>query len=245
MKQRSRLPVLLLSSAALFASWSEAAVVGNLATGICTGGGGVTVSATTIDWLPTVSGADGCILTGTTTSVSHAGGLLGPSTQGRILDLTTAMSFPILDFMTFTGHPLLHFDLTSIGPGPGNTACPDTFNDSDPICAVFAGSPFTIRPGSTGATVELAARGLARDGGPIVSNWIGKFSANFAGQTPADLQQQFFAVGSITSTHSGDFTMTFIPEPSTWTLLIAGGGLILLARLQLTRRERRRNAQLI
>jgi hypothetical protein len=132
--------------------------------------------------------------------------------------------------MTFSGHPLLHFDLTSIGPGPANTACPDTFNDADPICSIVAGSPFTVRPGTTGATVELAARGIARDGGPILSTWLGKFSANFAGQTPADLQQQFASVGFITSTHSGDFTVSFIPEPSTWTLMLVGGGLVLLGR---------------
>jgi hypothetical protein len=220
---------------AVFASWGEAAVIGNLATGICAGGGGVTVNTTTIDWLPTVSGNDGCILTGSTTSVNYSGGNLGPSTTGRILDLTIGMPFPVLDFMTFTGHPNLHFDLTSIGPGPANTACPDSFDDSAPICAIVAGSPFTVRPGSTGTTVELAARGIARDGDPIVSTWLGKFSANFAGQTPADVQAQFLTQGSITSTHAGDFSVTFIPEPSTWTLMVLSGGLIFLGRRRLTR----------
>jgi hypothetical protein len=243
MKIGSRLPVLLVLITGLFASWGEAAVIGDLTTGICLGGGGVTVNTTTIDWMPTVSGGDGCIVTGTDTSVSYSGGTLGPSETGRILDLTTSTSFPVTDFMTFTGHPTLHFDLAIIGPGPASTACPDTFNDSDPICAIVAGSPFVVRPGSTGATVELAVRGTARDASSVESEWIGKFSANFAGKTPADLQAQFEEFGSITSSHSGDFTVSFIPEPSTWTLMMAGGGLVLLARLRLTRQEKRRNSQ--
>jgi hypothetical protein len=232
MTEHSRLQLLLVTVLALFAASGEAAVVGNLATGICTGGGGVTVTTTAIDWLPPAGGGSGCILTGTTTSVSYDGGTLGPSTTGTILDLSVGTPFPLLDFMTFSGHPLLHFDLTSIGPGPANTACPNTFNDSDPICSIVPGSPFTVRPGTTGATVELAARGIARDGGAIQSNWLGKFSANFAGQTPAALQQQFLTQGFITSTHSGYFTVSFIPEPSTWTLMVVGGSLVFLGRLR-------------
>jgi hypothetical protein len=150
------------------------------------------------------------------------GGPLLPGATGTIKDLTFGAPTPIVDFMTFAGHPNLHYDLNSVGPGVANTACPDVFDPTAPVCGVVAGSPFVLRSGFGGTTVTLAAFGTARDASATVSNWLGTFSVDFAGETPQDLQQRFLASGSITSGHSGSFVVTPIPEPATVALMGAG-----------------------
>jgi len=208
----------------------SAAPFGTLTTTACSGQG-VTVTFTTIDWLPAGNGT-GCINTVTPTDISYVGGgPLTPGVEGLIADLTGAL--PVIDFMTFTGHPLLHFDLTSVGPGVANTVCADTFNPSDPVCSIVPGSPFVLRPGAGGATVTLAAFGTARDASNIGSTWIGTFSVDFAGETPDDVADRFLANGSITTGHSGSFVLTPIPEPMSFVLI--GGGLV---GLVLVRRRR-------
>jgi hypothetical protein len=228
---------------AALATWlsvgvASAAPVGTLSIAACIGAG-VTVTATTIDWLP-AGGGNGCINTVTPTNISYTGG--GPlvsGTNGLIADLGGGL--PVPDFMTFAGHPLLSFELTSIGPGVANAVCPNTFDAAGPVCSIFAGSPFVVRPGGGGATVTLAAFGLAHDDSGIPSNWMGSFSVDFAGETPADLQARFLNTGTITSGHSGSFVVTFQPVPEPASLMLLGTGLIgaaMRARKGLRRRER-------
>jgi hypothetical protein len=213
---------------------AAAAPVGTLATTACTGQG-VTVTFTTIDWLP-AGGTTGCIDTVAPTNVTYTGGgPLLPGATGAIKDLTLGGG-AVIDFMTFTGHPNLHFDLNSIGPGVANTACVYTFNAADPVCSVTSGSPFILRPGPGGTTVTLAAFGTARDSSAITSNWGGTFSVDFAGESPGQVRDRFVATGSITSGHSGSFTVAFIPEPATAGLLGTG---LLIAGLLGRRRIRR------
>jgi hypothetical protein len=77
--------------------------------------------------------------------------------------------------------------------------------------------------------------------GPInvESNWIGTWSADFVGQTIADLQAAFLpgGPGFIISPYSADLVITFVPEPM--TLLTFGTGTALLA---LHRRRRARKS---
>src|ERR1039457_4062419 len=98
---------------------------------------GVTVSLAAIDWLPT-DGTTGCIQTGTTTSVTSAGGTLLPGISGLIKDLTFPGPNPVLSFMTFTGTPFNGiFDLYLLGPGVTLTTCVNDFNANDPACSVL------------------------------------------------------------------------------------------------------------
>lgn len=213
------------------ASLASATPLGNLSITACTGAG-VTVTATTIDWLP-AGGGTGCIGTQASTNVTYTGGgpLLGGAT-GTIQDLSIATVFPVLDFMTFAGHPNLHLDLTSIGPGSANTLCTNSLDPNAPVCSIFAGSPFVLHAGPAGTTVTLAAFGLGRDSDAAQSQWLGTFSTDFAGFTPAQVQGAFLITGQLNSGYSGNFTFRFaeIPEPSTLYLIGLGLGLVAVGR---------------
>ena len=201
---------------------AEAGVSGILTTSACAGQG-VTVTFTTIDWLP-AGGGVGCITTDATTNITYTGGgpLVG-GTTGSIADLPPV---PTTDFMTFVGHPVLHFDLSTIGPGVANTACPDVFDPNAPVCSALAGSPFVLRSDFAGTTVTLSVFGTARDGSTDLSVWQGTFSVEFAGETPFDLQQRFLQTGTITTSHSGSFIARFTPVPEPVSLALFGIGLV-------------------
>jgi PEP-CTERM motif-containing protein len=204
---------------ALFAPRVSAAPVGTLDVGICAGGG-VTVNATTIDWLLPVGGGNGCTVTGTTTFVTYVGGgPLLPGTFGTIKDLPGS-GLPLSQFMTFAGNPLLNYTLDGIGPGVANTACAALAIGQS--CSVFAGSPFILTYlGGTNTTVSLSAFGRVFDAAGF-SLWSGAFTSQFANLTPAQIQSIILAGGSITNTYSGTFTATTIPEPASLGLLGVG-----------------------
>jgi len=147
--------------------------------------------------------------------------------------------------MTFASQPQLHFDLGSIGPGSANTNCA-TVDQAGETCSPFVGSPFILLyVNATTTTVILGAQGTATDA-TGTSNWAGSFSTNISTMNPLQIQQFFGCVagqgpqactnqqGTLSSTYSGDFTATIIPEPATWLTL--GGSLIALG---LVRRRRR------
>jgi len=242
---RLRLPVAASAGLALFSlvTAASAAPSGHLDIANC-GGGGVTVSATLIDFTQPVGGGNGCIITGSLTAVNYtsAGGasVLGPNVLGTILDLPFAPG-PVIDFMRFSTNPIpvggsvpapatpgqalfdLHFDLTSLGPGVTNgTPCSAVFDPNAPACSAFVGSPFILAPTATGTSVTLSTFGVVRDASGT-SNFIGAFTSQIAGQTPASIQATIAGGGSITSTNSGDFTLTVVPEPSTVSMAMLGG----------------------
>jgi hypothetical protein len=213
---------------------ASAAVLGHLTVTNCSGGG-VVVTGTTIDWTQPVGGGTGCIVTGQNTNLTTSAGTVGAGVTGTIMDLNAATAtFPVTDFMTFSN---VHFDLSSLGPGPANTACTATFNPNAPACAVFAGSPFILQSTSTGTSVSLSATGVARDGSSTTSNWIGAYTTQIAGLTPAQIQASILAGGSQTSTYSGDFVVTVVPEPATIGSMIIGG--LFLAGASLRRKRAR------
>jgi len=207
---------------------SAATISGTLNLTNCLGGA-VTVSATTIDWMPTVTSNDGCVQTGSGTNVTSSVGTLGPNdTSGVIQDLVAPTTFPVANFIVFTDLPGLHFDLTSLGPGTSNTNCAGlTIGES---CSTSATSPFLLTRSASGTSVTLAAFGTAGDTSGALSNWVGSFTTQL-NLTPAAIQAEILAGRSITSTYSGSFNVSTVPEADTSYLLFSGALLLGLGKL--------------
>ena len=196
--------------------------IGHLDTNGCAGNG-VVVTATTIDWDPAGTGL-GCITTGATTNVTHAGGTLLPSTVGSIKDLP-AGPVPVLNFMTFVGAPSLHFDLSGLSPGPANTNCAGLNNFE--VCAAFAGSPFALQLSGGQTIVSLGVFGNVSDGVGPSSTWLGSFSVTLSNLTPAQIQTIIAGGGSVSSTHAGNFTLSSVAVPELDSIVLLGMGLLL------------------
>ena len=207
---------------------ASATVSGHLDLANCSGGG-VTVSATSIDFLPAGGGA-GCILTGSSTNVSYGAGLtLGSGILGSIKDLVfNPANPPVPGFMTFTGTPL-NFTLTLLGPGVLNSICSTTLDPNQPSCSVGGNTPFILTPTSTGTSITLSARGTVSDGTSPASNFLGAFTTQVSNVTPDSIRATIQNQGSITSTQSGDFSITVVPEPSTISMAALGGLLVAFA----------------
>lgn len=194
------------------------------------GGGGFTITATTITWLPAGTvGGTGCIDTGIGTDLTFSGGTLGPGDLGNIKNLT-AGGGAVDDFMTFQG-TTLDFVLTALGPGVASTVCSGlTIGES---CSAFPGSPFVLTDlGPSETAIGLSAFGTITDGGDL-STWSGAFTAQL-NLTPAQIQAILLSVGgAVSSTQSGQFTVGSgipmpMPEPATTTLLLLGVASLLL-----------------
>jgi hypothetical protein len=232
--ERVLLAVLLAVAVGVFTPAASATPMGILATANCPGGG-VTVSASMIDWSP--AGAGGCTVTGDPTNVTHTGTggpALLPNVQGTIQDLTFGVTMlPVANFMTFPG---LSFTLTTIGPGPMNTTCAGL--TAFQSCAAFAGSPFGLQllPDNT-TSVVLPVTGTVTDS-TGTSTWVGAFTQPVSDMTPAQLQSLICpggvspctGGGSKTTTYAGHFTITagqtMVPEPATLSSILLGGLLV-------------------
>jgi len=183
-------------------------VSGTLSVANCSGGG-VVVSAAGIDFTLPVGGGTGCINTATNTNVTYSTGTLLPGVGGTIKDLTVGGPPIVVDFMTFSGNPDLHFDLTQLGPGVNNTDCVNLAIGSS--CSVVAGSPFILLKSATGTTITLSARGIARDTSTRTSDWLGAFTAQIASLSPADIQTAILSEQTVSSTYSAEFIVTVSP----------------------------------
>jgi hypothetical protein len=196
------------------------------------GGGGVNANNMVIDWFNPVNplgNGNGMVLTGgdTTLMYNNGGGqvALGVSTAGTVNDLPGPPG-PI-GFFAFPSAPMLHFNLTVLGPGVANLNCAALALGQS--CSAFAGSPIILTATATGTAVTLDASGIATDASPFTSNWMGAFTTQIPGVSAASIQATINAGGTITSTFSGEFVAT-VPEPLTSALI--GGGLIALAALK-------------
>ena len=213
-----------------FLSTASATTIGQLSEANCAGGG-VIVSATSLDWTLPTGGPDGCIVTGIGTNVNYGSGVLLPATFGRILDLpATPPGLPLAGFMTFNSgpgatNPGLFFDLTALGPGSASLTCAAPIGSS---CSTFAGSPFILTRTATGTSVALSAVGNIRVNATAVGTWSGAYTTQLPGRTPEQVIANINSGGSETSTQSGAF-ITTIPEPGTISLSLIGGLLVAFA----------------
>ena len=190
--------------------------------------GGVRVDATTIDWLPYTPGNTNEFAVVFSTPGDYFDFLIG--TQGDAIDLNAVANpvgvpFTLPNFLTFDADAGLHFDLDYIAPcNPADCFIPGTaFNAYQQVVG-----------GIVRTTIELAMRGTMDDStpnagpGPDVTNfWIGTWSADFIGQTMAQVQADFLRQGFIEAPYSSRMTVAFVPEPM--TLLTFGTGTMLLA----------------
>ena len=218
----------------MLAPMASGAVIGTLR--ITSDPGDVIVSLTSLDFTPPVGGGDGTFTVGAGTNLTYGDGTaLTVGSTGTVRDLNAGDPFPIMNFLTFSAAPGLVFDLTGLGPGPANTVCSATLNQNSPACSVFAGSPFILQATSTGTAVTLSAIGTANDGSGLSSTFIGQFTTQITGRTPAQIQANILSGGIERSTYSGEFVATPIPEPGAATLFLLGGGLLAFARRRLAR----------
>jgi len=225
------IPVLAVLALGVFVPSASATVVGQLTFANC-GTDGVTVTFSTVDFLP-VGGGNGCIITGAGTNITFSGapGAITSGETGTVNDLGFGAPFSgNAGFISFLG-VAFNLDPTSPGPGVVNTVCSATLNPNNPACSVVTNSPFILAPTATGTSISLSVRGLATDATSSNSPWFGVFSTQIAGVTPAALQTTILAPGgSITSTFSFAGSSSLQPEPVSMVLI--GGGLIALAALK-------------
>ena len=140
-----------MGAALLFAliPTASASAIGTVNEANCAGGG-VTVTLTTVTWLPaTLGGTAGCIATGAGTNLTYSGGTLGAGVVGNILNLTPGGI--VNDFMTFTGTTLdFVLDGFTTPATTNGTNCASTV--SGQTCVAVAGSPFLLTNLGSGDT---------------------------------------------------------------------------------------------
>ena len=201
----------------------------------------------------------------TSTSLTFVGGPLavgeGIHVNNNDLTVTAPSAADANTFLTFASHPNLVFSISwPPGPGSANTDC-STANANGLSCSVFAGSPGVLTYQNGHTVVSLGVTGKASDTGigglAAGSNYTGGFSQTYTdllpngtAPTPRNIQLYFcpsgtctaadFASGrSLTSSQSGSFTASAVPEPQT-TALVLGGLLVLLGRVGMRRYSRGR-----
>lgn len=224
---------LMTAGALALATTASAAPVGLLQ--LSSGGSGVVVTASSIDWLP-AGGGTGTMVTDAGTNVSYTGGsLVGGGTPGTITDLPPV---PTANFMTFAGHPLV-FSLDGLGPGNVND-CGDPvggFVGSGSCSFTAFGSPFILTVIDDDTTsVGLGAFGTVTEGDGV-STWDGSFST----QVQLSLAEIYDAIygngpGFIQSSYSGEFDVNITPVPEPASMALFGLGVTAIA-IRLRRRK--------
>lgn len=240
----------------------SATPIGTMSLGIVVSGG-VTVSGTRIDFFPpsSVGGPpnNGDFATGNPTSISYNNGsaqVLTPTTDpfGYISDLDVTPSvFPPggVNFILFSvtqggaAIPDLSFDITGIGPGGtaqnalnGCAGVTGVGVRCSPTIAGYPGgvSPFVLTDNGTGTDISLTVSLLGHDATGSIA-WLGGFTTQNSGTTPADIQAALDSGSIFDNTWS--FTARSVaaaPEPGTMAIL--GSGLLLVGLAAWRRKSR-------
>ena len=190
----------------------------------------------------------------------------GVTVNNADLTLTAPSAANANTFLTFAAHPNLVYSMV-FPPGPGSAVADcSTANSNGLSCSVFAGSPIILTYANGDTFVGLGVHGNASDTGvgglATASTYSGGFSEFFTAllpdgnaPTPQNIQLYFcpdfvsngnacsaadFNSGrNITSSQSGTFTASNIPEPS--PLILSSIGILLLlagARIRKSHRTR-------
>ncbi len=190
--------------------------------------GNVRVSSTLIDFMPpqnNAGGGDGTIQNTDGTSLQYGAGLFLPAgALGRIQDIPGMT----MGFISFAPIPVF-FDLVGLGPGTGNAACT---NVNFASCSVTATSPFVLTRIGNDTTVTLPVFGTARDNTSVPSVFTGSITTQIPNTLPSQIQTSILAGNFITSSYSGEFVVTAIPEPGTVSMLLLGGALLVARRFR-------------
>ena len=172
---------------------------------------------------PTVPGfgTPGTVYAGTTTGIftSIMGGMAGVMNDLTITPTSIA---------TTPGGPLLTIGAYTFTLGPVVQGTGGTVNFG----------PIVLEDRATGAVADLLVRGNVTGGACVpFCTYNGVLTAQFAGQTAAQVFNQINSGGTPTVTFSANFNATVIPEPSTYALLATG-----ISALGLVARRRRQQA---
>ena len=226
----------------LTAQPSFATVTGELLTG---GTGTLTVSALSLTFTPNdttgfsteVAAGTNLAFAGCTTGVLGDPGCLK---QGEGVNVNGGLPITslgaITDFLTFATTPSLVYNLTSYEAGSADTNCAALLVGQS--CSVFAGSPVVLTLEQGGKTAaELGVLGTVSDGTLPTSTWNGLFTATINRSTPAELQAIILAGGSITNTHSGNFSVTTSPVPEPRLISLGAFAALLLGFVIQRRRK--------
>lgn len=204
-------------------------------------GGSVTVTGTTIDWLP--AGPPAGVVIVDPIGPTSTGTFAGIGGTGVMLDLNSAtnpagVAWPaVVGFLLLTGTPNLVFDLQYINPGVyGSVDCfapPAAGQNCTPTFPPPI-SPFNLTnlTAST-SSVSLVLGGIVYD---TVSGDVSSFTGIYTAQFGSDYQTllaTLAAGGAVSSSFSASLTANPIPEPGTIGLI-----LIALAAVPLGRRFR-------
>ena len=247
MKYRNVLKSVILGLAVLALATlppsASASTIGELSVGNCSGGG-VVVTITTIDWLP----ASQCLQAGIPTNVTSGLGSIGDTSFGTINDLNSLPVGNTTGFAGFMTFGAIELDLIAVGPGV-LTSCATNPGIGNSCSIPLPGdgiSPFVLTQDAGGTSVSLSAYGTTFDTTDnVLSYWNGAFTTQLntsvlnGDMSPAGIQARIVGhdgipPGSVTSTYSGTFDITAVPEPVSMALI--GGGLIALAAIK--RRKR-------
>ena len=190
----------------------------------CTPDGGVTISATTVAWLPSAGTGLGCIATGLPTSIAYSGGTFTSGT-GTIENLPTGS---LGTFLVLAGGAL-DFSLASFeAPLPTDGVCSTIVAlASGHSCIPFVGSPFLLVSQGVSTAITFTTLGIVTDTGDAsTSPYIGLFTTQ-ANAGTASVTSVVDEGGSITGTYSavltlGDGIVAAVPEPATIGLLTVG-----------------------